>query len=84
MRLATFALAAALLAAGAAAYTQPAYPINKTSAATVKMTNQFIMTGTLSGFASLPGKLGRGEFVVNAPGAATPKTEVRAAGARQA
>jgi hypothetical protein len=81
MRLAAFAVVAALLVGSAAAwggYTQPAFPIPKRNVTVKTLNNNLINQGTIRGFSSLPGKLVRGEFVVKAPGKATPKVEVRA------
>ncbi|KIZ00054.1 hypothetical protein MNEG_7908 [Monoraphidium neglectum] len=83
MRLAAFAVVAALLVGSAAAwggYTQPAFPIPKRNVTVKTLNNNLINQGTIRGFSSLPGKLVRGEFVVKAPGKATPKVEVKDVG----
>lgn len=76
MRLAALALACALLAGGASAFTQPAYPI-RANVTTKRITNQLVLSSTLQGIINLPALLANGSFQVNPLGKATEKVEVR-------
>jgi hypothetical protein len=76
MKLATFLLAAALLAGGAAAgYTQPAYPL-RPNTTTNRFTDKVVATNTFGAFAGLPAAIGAGNFTVRPVGGATPKVEL--------
>jgi len=75
MKLATFLLATAILACGAAAYTQPAFPIDP-NVKTTKITNRAINHGLFQTIVNLPSMVKNGSFSVNAPGQATEPVEV--------